>query len=164
MRLLLDGNHADLQAVLETLLAEDTEITIREVARRHPALKHASAYTRNPARMALIEQARQRQRDARHISNRPLREKGAKLSEVVAKQAAEIETLCAQVRQLVAGHVGLIRAVQLAGGYAALERFWHDYRDTARTLEQMEAIPVRQNVIDLKISATHGTGKLHERS
>lgn len=149
MRPLLDSEHADLQAVLEILLTDDTEITIREVARRHPTLKHASAFTRSPARMTLIERAQQRQGDARHISNRPLREKGARLSGMVSKQAAEIETLRTQVRHLVAGHVALIRAVQLAGGYAALERFWSDYRNTAQALEQIGAIPEQQNVVEL---------------
>ncbi|WP_454753884.1 hypothetical protein [Cupriavidus necator] len=156
MRPLLDSKHADLQAVLEILLMEDTEITIREVARRHPTLKHASAFTRSPARMTLIEQARQRQGDARHISNRPLREKGARLSEMVSQQALEIETLRTQVRHLVAGHVALIRAVQLAGGYAALERFWSDYRNTAQALEQIGAIPEHQNVVELKGRVSRG--------
>src|SRR5260370_22113740 len=36
-----------------------------------------------------------------------------------------------QLNELVAGHVSLIRAVQLHGGMAALERFWADYKSVA---------------------------------
>lgn len=153
MRPLQDHDQVQLQLVLDALLAEDVDITVRQVARRHPTLKHASAFTRNSARMALIAKAQQRQWDARQISSKPLREKSARLSELLSKRSAEAELLRKQVTHLVAGHVALIRAVQLAGGSAALERFWDDYKNVAQELQRIGAVPEWQNVVDFETSA-----------
>ncbi|WP_454766107.1 hypothetical protein [Cupriavidus campinensis] len=148
MRRLLDQENSELCAVLEALLAEDTQITVREVARRHPSLKNASAFTRSPSRMTLIAQAQQRQRDARCVVGAPLREKSVRLSEALSKRSEEVQELRIQVRQLVAGHVALIRAVQLAGGSIGLERFWKDYKSVADDLRKLGAIPEKGQVHD----------------
>ena len=153
MRKLLDTNHAELSAVLDAMLRDDLDITVREVARRHPTLKNASAFTRNPARMTLIEQARERQRDARSIAQRDIPAKGKSLAQEVAKKTDEVRALEHQLRQLVAGHVALIRAVQLHGGMAGLERFWVDYKAVADNLQALGAIPEKAPVIRLVTSA-----------
>lgn len=75
MRRLLDEDNAQLKAVLAELLSQDTDITVREVARRHPTLGNASAFTRNGQRMKIIEDARRRQEEARAAAVAPHKQK-----------------------------------------------------------------------------------------
>jgi hypothetical protein len=72
VRKLLDRNNSILIKVLEALLAKDIDITVCEVARRHPALGNASSFTRNSHRMDLISTAQQRQSDARQVKAGPI--------------------------------------------------------------------------------------------
>lgn len=68
MRKRHDPDNATLKGVLENLIAENVDVTIREVARRHPELNNASAFTRNPGRMTLIDDALRRQAEVRAIA------------------------------------------------------------------------------------------------
>ena len=101
MRKLIDGDNAQLSEVLENLLANDIDITVREVCRRHPLLKNPSAFTRNPVRIALIEAAQNRQLDARHVRTTPLLERSVSLGERLAMRDAEATSLQAKVEALV---------------------------------------------------------------
>lgn len=65
MRTLLDPSNVELKKVLDQLALEDVDITARAIARHHSLLKNASAFTRNPARMKLIVESRQKQLEAR---------------------------------------------------------------------------------------------------
>jgi hypothetical protein len=56
-----------LEGVLENLVADNVHVTIREAARRHPELKNASALTRNPLSMALLDNALRRQAEVRAV-------------------------------------------------------------------------------------------------
>jgi hypothetical protein len=140
MRKLIDDKHFELSAVLEALLSEDITITIREVSRRHPALKNASAFTRNPARMKLIELAQGRQRDARNVRAEPLAKRSASMAETLATRTDEATELSRQVRALVASHAGCILAVMKHGGMPALERFWADYKAVGDTVKALDAV------------------------
>ena len=139
MRRLLDADHSELRLVLEAMLKDNADISVRAVARRHPQLKNASAFTRSDLRMRLIADAQTRQEDARAIANRV---RGSTVRQVPCRdreQAAEIETLKGRLEKLVAGHASLIRAVQLAGGMNALERFWRDYKSVADEIRRSGA-------------------------
>lgn len=149
MRQLIDPQNAGLSAVLDALLAENVDVTVREVARRHETLKNASAFTRSAERMALISDAQQRQLDARHVAVGAIAEKSSRLGEKLAKSLAEAEHLERSVRNLAAGHASLIRSVQLAGGMASLERFWKDYKQVADDLHSSGATSVGAKVIQL---------------
>lgn len=139
MRKLEDANNAVLQKILDALVSENVDITAREIARRHPHLKHASTFTRNAERLELIGIAQRSQIQAREIAAKisgsqtslPLRE----------DEQIEVAVLQRQVQILVAAHAGLIRSVQLAGGMAALERFWNDYKEISGTIQQLDAGP-----------------------
>ncbi|MFI8393856.1 hypothetical protein KVQ82_12170 [Pseudomonas sp. AO-1] len=139
MRRLQDPTNVELKAILEQLLSENVDITVREVARRHSELKNASAFTRNSARMSLITEARQKQLEARIIA--------ASLTPtvvqagVVAKRTVEVAALELQIKRLVAAHAGLIRAVQLVGGMGALERFWKEYKEVGDAVHKLGAVP-----------------------
>jgi hypothetical protein len=150
MKKLADADNSELSSVLEALLNEDVVITVREVARRHTLLKNASAFTRSPGRMALIENAQKRQADARKLSTEPLRAKSERLQEALTQRNAEVAQLEATVRELAAAHAGLIRAVMLAGGMSALERFWADFKTVADTVHGLGAAPGTCQVVRLR--------------
>jgi hypothetical protein len=147
MRKKLDAESVDLKKVLDALLIEDIDITFREVARRHPTLKDASAFTRNSDRLKLIDKAIQRQSDARHVKTLPIANRAASLSEQLHDRNLRVTQLESQVKALVASHAACIRAVQLHGGVRALEKFWVDYKAIAETLREVNALPSGAEVI-----------------
>jgi methylphosphotriester-DNA--protein-cysteine methyltransferase len=153
MRRLQDPDNAGLKKVLEQLLSTNVDVTVREVARQHPELKNASAFTRNEERMALILAARQQQEHVRSIaagltspSTSPAAAKHVEGMSV--HQTAEAQVLQLKLRRMVAAHAALIRAVQLAGGMGALERFWKEYKDIADTVVELEAVPANAVVLE----------------
>lgn len=149
MRRLLDETNADLKAVLELLIAEDADITVREVARRHPLLKNASSFTRREDRNELIEEAQQRQAAARSVRLAPVTKRAATTTESLAAKTAELEVLDSQVKALVAGCAACIRAVWKHGGTPGLDRFWVEYKVIASTLRELDAMPSGAQVIEL---------------
>lgn len=151
MRKLLDPDNAELRFILEALLAEDVTITAREVARRHSCLNDASAFTRNRVRKDLIVAYAQRQADARAVRTAPKAAVEDVLAEKVQARDARIAELEETVKHLAAAHVGLIRAVQLAGGFRSLEKFWSDYQAVAATLREAGGLP-RAEVVDARFS------------
>ncbi|TCK32592.1 hypothetical protein B0G84_8406 [Paraburkholderia sp. BL8N3] len=140
MRKRQDPDNAILKGVLESLVAENVDVTIREVAHRHPELKNASAFTRNPVRTSLIDDALRRQTEVRAVAAE-MQTSHAAIADGNETQRARIATLDRQVRNLVAAHAGLIRAVQLAGGMSALERFWKEYRTIGDAVFALDAVP-----------------------
>jgi hypothetical protein len=149
MRPVKDAEHSDLREVLESLIANDVDVTVREVARRHPTLKNASAFTRSEARVALIEQARQRQQDARKVRAGPEAEKALTLSEALEQRTQRVEQLELQVKQLVASHAACVRAVMMHGGMASLERFWAEYKAIGEGMKALGAVPQPADVVPL---------------
>ncbi len=149
MRPLLDPQHSELAAVLADLLANDVDVTAREVARRHPSLKNVTAFTRNPERVALIEDAQARQKALRAIALDPHRKKVASVTEQLQAKSDEAEALKGQVNALVASHVACVRAVLRHGGMPALERFWADYKAIGMAVREAGAVPPGAQVIPL---------------
>lgn len=149
MRNLIDDQNQDLQLVLDALIAEDVTITIREVARRHPRLKNASAFTRNAARTAVIVKAQQLQESARRVRLGPATDQGEAASSALKQRDDEVAKLRSQVDALVASHAACVRAVLKHGGMAALERFWIDYKGIADQLRALKAIPTGGTVVEL---------------
>ena len=62
---------------------------------------------------------------------------------------AEIRRLQSQLALLAAAHAGLIRSVQLAGGMAALERFWKDYKAVCDAVHAHSGMAPASNVVHL---------------
>lgn len=147
MRPLLDRDHAKLSAVLEQLLAEDVDVTAREVARRHPTLKNVTAFTRNVERAAMIKQAKRRQDEVRAVALAPHRSQVASITSQLERKAAEVVELQAQVSALVTSHVACVRAVLRHGGMPALERFWSDYKSIGDSVRAARAVPASAEVI-----------------
>lgn len=149
MRKLVDPDNTELRAILDALLAEDVTVTAREVARRHSCLNDASAFTRNTTRKELIAEYAQRQADARAVLAPPESSGEEELSEKVRERNERIAELEQTVKNLVAAHVGLIRAVQLAGGFRSLEKFWGDYSEVARALRSTGGVPAGATVVQI---------------
>ncbi|MGQ7936306.1 hypothetical protein [Paraburkholderia sp. D1E] len=143
-----DGN-TELAGILDALLASDVVITVREVARRHTSLRNASAFTRDSERMKLIQQAQARQAHLRTTLN-PHAERALTLTERLDAKSESVSQLETQVRALVTSHVACIHAVMTAGGMAALERFWKEYRAVGDSLREVSAYPAAAEVVELR--------------
>jgi hypothetical protein len=156
MRPLKDGDHAQLREVLAALVNEDVDVSVREVARRHPTLRNASAFTRSSVRMALINEARQRQDDARRVKAGPSVRRAQTLAESLESRTRQVDELETRVRQLVASHAACIHAVMLHGGMSALERFWSEYKHIADGVQALGAMPGRAEVVPLKRPEENG--------
>lgn len=159
MRKLLDPDNAELRSILEALLAEGVTVTAREVARRHSCLNDASAFTRNAVRKELIAEYAQRQADTRAVHTSPESAVDEALSEKVRERNERIAELEQTVKNLAAAHVGLIRAVQLAGGFRSLEKFWQDYSEVAGALRSTGGTPEGSAVVQLGASASSKPAK-----
>jgi hypothetical protein len=144
-----DDDNVELAGVLDSLLASDVDITVREVARRHPSLRNASSFTRDTERMKLIQQAQSRQQYLRTTLN-PHAERALTLSEKLEAKSEHVTELEAQVRALVTSHAACIRAVMVAGGMVALERFWKEYREVGDKLREVSAYPDAADVVELR--------------
>lgn len=156
MRKLLDNDNVELNTILESLLREDVQVTVREVARRHSTLRNASAFTRNATRMALIEAAQGRQNDARKVVLEPLRNKAADMTQALASKTTEVETLERDIAALVTSHAACIRAVLNHGGMASVERFWKDYKGIGDAVQRLRAVPTGAQVVPLLSQSTKG--------
>lgn len=137
MRALLDPSNIELIKILDQLALEDVDITAREIARHHSVLKNASAFTRNPARMKLIVESRQKQLKARAVAISLA--SSVEYDRKSERSARDSEALALQLKRMIAAHAGLIRAVQLAGGMSALERFWKEYKEVGDAVQMLDA-------------------------
>jgi len=59
------SNDNEMRQILETLLADDEDITARAVARLHPSINAASSITRSEPRSKLLAEYQQRQAEYR---------------------------------------------------------------------------------------------------
>lgn len=148
MRVLLDPGNEELTSILTALLTENVEVTFREVARRHSCLKNPSAFTRNKTRVDLIAAAQVQQQSIRRIAVSGADEK-VQAAPKPDEAQAKIKRLESQLALLAAAHAGLIRSVQLAGGMAALERFWKDYKSICDAVHAHSGVPSASNVVQL---------------
>lgn len=149
MRQLLDPENLELTNVLSQLLASDVDVTVREVARRHSQIKHASAFTRNTDRAELINDAIRRQQDARNVHGAAVVAKAKGLAEKLAEKTAEAKALGHQVRCLVASHAACVRAVMQHGGMQSLHRFWREYDEISATLLKLQALPAGAEIVPI---------------
>ena len=73
------------------------------------------------------------------------------LQDQVAGYRQEIKRLEDQLTHMVAAHAGLIRAVQMAGGGPALERFWRAYKAVGDAVHSHSAANVERPVANLPL-------------
>jgi hypothetical protein len=137
----VDQEHGELARILEELLNTDTDITAREVARRHTSLASASTITRNAERRQLLERYQQRQAELRRWKGRLTKTSRDEAAGKLARQEARIIDLETTVKTLMQGHLALIAAVAEVGGMTKLAKFYEHFRDVRNRLRDLGALP-----------------------
>lgn len=144
----LDEQHIELTKILEDLLSEDQDITLRAVSRRHSTLKSASTITRHPQRRELVVKFRERQAELRLWKGRLGKTSKEGVANKLATQDTRIEELERLVGTLTTGHLALIAAVGQVGGMGKLAKFYENFREIRKSLYEAGAIPVeRKNTV-----------------
>lgn len=130
-----------MREILETLLANDEDITARAVARLHPSINAASSITRSESRSKLLAEYQQRQTEYRRWRGRVAKRSGADTAASLADKDIRIAELEATVQLLTASHLAMLRAVGELGGFSKWARFYEHYRDARDKLAELGAIP-----------------------
>ncbi|WP_341319423.1 hypothetical protein WN982_25920 [Paraburkholderia sp. IMGN_8] len=130
-----------MRKILETLLADDEDITARAVARLHPSIKAASSITRSESRSRLLAEYQQRQADYRRWRGLVSKRSGADTAASLADKDARIAELEATVQLLTASHLAMLRAVGELGGFSKWATFYAHHRDARDRLAECGAIP-----------------------
>ncbi|RKE36048.1 hypothetical protein B0G76_5276 [Paraburkholderia sp. BL23I1N1] len=130
-----------MREILETLLADDEDITARAVARLHPSINAASSITRSESRSKLLAGYQQRQAEYRRWRGRVAKRSGADTAASLADKDIRIAELEATVQLLTASHLAMLRAVGELGGFSKWARFYEQYRDARDKLAELGAIP-----------------------
>jgi len=138
---LAPSNDNEMREILETLLADDEDITARAVARLHPSIKAASSITRSESRSRLLAQYQLRQAEYRRWRERVARRSGADTAASLADKDIRIAELEATVQLLIASHLAMLRAVGELGGFSKWARFYEHHREARDKLAEFGAMP-----------------------
>lgn len=130
-----------MREILDTLLADDEDITARAVARLHPSIKAASSITRSDARSRLLAEYQQRQSEYRRWRGRVAKRSGSDTAASLADKDIRIAELEATVQLLTASHVAMLRAVGELGGFSKWAKFYEHHRETRDKLTELGAVP-----------------------
>ncbi|MGO7543908.1 hypothetical protein [Rhizobium beringeri] len=131
-----------LEELLEAMIAEDEDITVRAVCRRSDGIfKHATDITRNETRNKKVKSAIAKQETIRTAVNQSSKKSRAELEKLVAVKNAEIAQLQADKELLTASHRKMILAVAQMGGLPIWRQFFERYQEVLDKLDSMEAIP-----------------------
>jgi hypothetical protein len=130
-----------MREILETLLADDEDITARAVARRHPSINAASSITRSEARSRLLAEYQQRQAEYRRWRGRVAKRSGADTAASLADKDIRIAELEGTVQLQTASHLAMLRAVGELGGFSKWVKFYEHYREARDKLAELGAIP-----------------------
>ncbi|MFM0704062.1 hypothetical protein [Paraburkholderia sediminicola] len=130
-----------MREILDTLLAEDEDITARAVARLHPSINAASAITRSESRSKLLAEYKQRQTEYRRWRGRVAKWSSADTAASLADKDIRIAELEATVQLLTASHLAMLRVVGELGGFSKWARFYEQYREARDKLIELGAVP-----------------------
>lgn len=143
---------AEMQRILENLLADDHDITARAVARLHPLIKAASSITRSESRAALLADFQTQQREYRAWRGRLGKHSANDTATALAKKDHRIAELESSVQILTTSHVALLRAVGAMGGFSRWAQFFAEHQDVRRKLADLGVVP--ESVIPIHEPAT----------
>jgi hypothetical protein len=136
-----------LQELLEAMIAEDDDITVRAVCRRSDGMfKHATDITRNVARHGAVKAAITKQETIRTAVTRSSKKSRAELEKLVAVKNTEVALLQADKELLIASHRAMILAVAEMGGFPTWKRFFDRYQEVIDKLDRMGGIPTGEVV------------------
>lgn len=131
----------EMRGILDTLLANDEDITARAVARLHPSIKAASSITRSESRSGLLAEYQQRQAEYRRWRGRVAKRSGADTAASLADKDIRIAELEAAVQLLTASHLAMLRAVGELGGFSKWAKFYEHHREARDKLIALGAMP-----------------------
>jgi hypothetical protein len=137
----MSEHDAEMRVILETLLADDQDITARAVARLHPTIKAASSITRSGTRAALLADYQKRQHEYRVWRGRVGKQSAVNTAAALAKKDQRIAELEATIQILTTSHVALLRVVGAMGGFSRWAQFFEKYQEVRRKLIDCDAIP-----------------------
>lgn len=149
-----DPTHAELIAILESLLARDEDVTARAAARLHPSIREASSLIRNPERRALLDQYQEKQKGLRTAVRRVAHSGTTEAAIKLKASADRVQELEANEAARVASHVAMIRAMAELGGTAKLQSFYSNYSEIRDALAREGSLPhsFATNVVQLSQS------------
>ena len=131
----------EMREILETLLADDEDITARAVARLHPSINAASSITRSESRSKLLAEYQQRQAEYRRWRARVAKRSGADTATSLADKDIRIADLESTVQLLTASHLAMLRAVGELGGFSKWAKFYEPYREARDKFGELGALP-----------------------
>jgi hypothetical protein len=135
------SNNNEMREILETLLADDEDITARAVARLHPSINAASSITRSEPRSKLLAAYQHRQAEYRRWRGRVAKRSGADTATSLADKDIRIAELESTVELLTASHLAMLRAVGDLGGFSKWAKFYEPYREARDKLAELGALP-----------------------
>lgn len=139
------NGHNDADPEMERNLAEmleaDETITARSVARRHPAIKHASSITRIPVRSDLLARYQDRQKQFREWQQRMPKRSRDQIAAQLSQKDSRIAELERWVEILRISHLAMIRTVGKMGGISKLLKLYEGYRDVRSELDRLGVLP-----------------------
>ena len=138
---LTSAGDEQMREILETLLADDEDITARAVARLHPTIKAASSITRSESRSSLLAEYQQRQSAYRRWRGRIAKRSGADTATSLADKDIRIAELESTVQLLTASHLAMLRAVGELGGFSKWAKFYEHHREARDKLAELGAMP-----------------------
>lgn len=137
------GKDADPEMVriLEEMLEANETITARAVARKHPAIKHASSVIRSQVRSHLLARYLERQKERREWLQRAPKRSRDQLAAQLAQKDSRIAELEHQVEILRVLVLAVIRTVGEMGGISKLLKLYEGYREVRDELDRLRVLP-----------------------
>ena len=131
-----------LEAILESMLLDNENITARSVVRRSEGqFKNASDITRNEKRRDMLETYQAKQADLRALMAKSNKLSKESLSEQIPVLKLELEKLTRQRDILIASHKAMLLAVGEVGGMKAWKRLFEHNQTILEELSKMRAMP-----------------------
>jgi hypothetical protein len=131
----------EMEGILEEMLEADETITARAVARKHPAIKHASSVTRSQVRSDLMARYLERQKERREWLQRASKRSPNQLAAQLSQKDSRIAELERQVEILRASHLAMIKTVGELGGISKLLKLYEGYREVRSELDRLGLLP-----------------------
>lgn len=130
----------EIVKILEKMIEDEQNITVRGVIRNHSSLKAPSSITRNVSRTEIVNYYINKQQELKSWQKRVGKTSKENLSKSLAEKDLKIAELERKVELLTASHVAMIRAVGELGGSAKWAAFFKDYQAIRNELEKMGAM------------------------
>ncbi len=131
----------EMERILREMLEANETITARAVARKHPAIGHASSITRISVRAEQLARAQEQQKQFREWHRRAPKRSRDQLAAQLAQKDVKIAELERQVEILRASHLAMIRTVGELGGISKLLKLYEGYREFRIELDRLHVLP-----------------------